>query len=492
MDVERFNQWVRPVLLIALLGWFTTSLVMGLRADERTRGFGRSAEGLGADPGVRVLIQNRQPGDPHRSFERLVIQALVPIEVVATEDPLGKRERLKAGAKLAINPEMEGFSLDSEGWVSGGRVLRWNVTGVVLMPVDTRPLLEGPAIDKDGNPMVRNPRSFEEASGRPVCALLSTVGVGGKVLGAYRGSMYANRISPKEVALVNMLPVEAYLEGVLPYEMSPDYPLEALKAQAIASRGYAFARSQDPSAASRAFDLFDGTDDQEYRGAGAATAAISRAVAETRGVLMTLHDAPFLPFFHGASGGHTASISQVFSGARDAFGRESLAPVFIAAPDPACLSAVAALGKQATHGQTVYDIPLRQIQKRLADAYAPSGVQIGYINQIRVGARDPRSGRVETVLVHHTLGGNLPLAIPGHRFRMIVDPTHIRSTLWPADPKKIESPDGRVFSYRFTCLGWGHGVGMSQLSAWQMARNGSGARSILDTFYAGIELRTRW
>jgi len=488
MDVERFNRWVRPLLLVALLGWFTTSLVLGLRADELARGFGRSAQGLGADPGVRVLIQNRQPGDPHRTFDRLRLQALVPVEVVATDDPLGKREKLKAGAQLTIEPDLEGLVLSSAGWASGGKDLRWKVSGVLLAPVETRP--EVPATDTEGNAVVRDPRSFEEATGRPVFTLLTTVGNGGRAIGAYRGSLFVTLVSPKEVGAINMLPIEAYLAGVLPYEMSPDYPLEALKAQAIVSRGFAWAKLKESSA--RPFDLLDGSEDQEYRGAGAATAAIARAVGETRGVVPTLHDAPFLPFYHGASGGYTAGIESVFPGARDARGQEPLAPVFAARPDPACLPAVAALGKHATHGQTTADIPLKQIQKRLAEAYAAQGVQVGYINQIRVGARDPRSNRVETVLVHHTLGGALPLAIPAHRFRMIVDPMRIRSTLWPADPKKIESTDGRLFSYRFTCLGWGHGIGMSQLSAWELARSGAGARTIIDTFYTGVELKTVW
>lgn len=488
MRVERLNQVLRPLLLVVLLGWFAWALIVGVREDVRNAGFGRAGEGLGQDPGVRVLLQNREPGEPHRTFPKLVVQVLQAAEVVAPDDPLNKRELLRAGAVLRIEPEIDGLVLSSRDWAGGGKDLRWPSTGVVLQPK----MQGGEAVpDKDGNPLLRDPRQFEAADRRAVFALLPTVSAGGRSAGPFRGSLYVAFVNAREMAAVNMLPLEAYLEGVVPSEMSADFPLEALKAQAVASRGYAFARTQAPEARARAWDLLDGSEDQDYQGAGRAGAAVVRAVWETRGIVPLVHDEPFLPLFHGSSGGYTVAVDSAFPALRSAQGRAALAAVMQARPDPYSPIGVAGLGKARTHGLSTADIPAEEIRKRLARAYAPSGVQIGYINHIRVGRKDARSGRVETVLVHHTLAER-PIELPAHVFRMIVDPQRIRSTLWTADPRKIEQLDRRSFAWRFQTLGWGHGVGMSQAGAWEMARQGLGARRILEFYYDGIELRQKW
>ena len=490
MRIERLNQVLRPLLLIVLLGWFVWALVAGLREDVRNAGFGRAGEGLGQDPGVRVLLQNREPGEPQRTFPKLVVQVLQAAEVVAPDDPLNKRDTLRAGAVLRIEPEIDGLVLSSRDWVGGGKDLRWPVAGVVLQPkVQTPP--GDAAAGKEANPLLRDPRQFEAADHRAVFALLPTVSAGGRTVGPFRGSLYVAFASAREVAAVNMLPMEAYLEGVVPAEMSPDFPLEALKAQAVASRGYAFARGQAPEARARAWDLMDGSDDQDYHGAGKVSAAVARAVWETRGVVPLVHDEPFLPLFHGSSGGYTVGVDTAFPSLRATQGRAALAAVMQARPDPYSPAGVAALGKAATHGLCTADIPAEDIRKRLARAYASAGVQIGYINHIRVGRKDARSGRVETVLVYHTLSER-PLELPAHAFRMIVDPQRIRSTLWTADPRKIEQPERRSFAWRFQTVGWGHGVGMSQAGAWEMAHQGLGARRILEFFYDGVELRQKW
>lgn len=488
MRAERFNQVLRPLLLLTLLGWFAWLLATGLRQDQHAAGLGRAAEGAGVDPGVRVLIQNRDPGEPQRTFAKLVVRVLQPAEVVAPDDPLAKREQLRAGATLLIEPFIDGLSLSSRDWVSGGRDLRWNVSGVVVQPRGQTAMPDAPG---DANPLLRDPRGFEAADRRAVFLIQSTVSAGGRSLGPYRGSLYAAFVSPREVAAVNMLPMETYLEGVVPAEMSPDFPLEALKAQAIASRGYARAKALAPEAGKRPYDLLDGSDDQAYAGAGMSSAAVARAVFETRGVLPLIHDEPFPAFFHGASGGYTAPVDAVFPGATSVFGRVALKAVMAAHPDPYTGPAVTALGKGATHGLCTAEIPASEIQKRLATAVAPMGIQVGYINHLKVGRKDARSGRVETVLVHHTLAER-PLEIPAHRFRMVVDPARIRSTLWTADPRKIEAADRRSFLWRFQTVGWGHGVGMSQLGAWEMARQGMSARRILEFSYEGVELRQKW
>ncbi len=490
MTVERLNQIIRTLLLLGLLSVFVVLLVSHLREDREARGFGRAVQGAGQDPGVRVLLANRLPPEPQNTHDRVTVQILQAAELLAPDDPEHKRELLKPGAVVQIAVEgNNGFSLTSKDWAQGSKDLHWAVQSLLLIPRATRPALDN-RVDAEGNPTVPNPRLFEAADQRAVFRL---PGIDAKAQPQYRGSLQIMWNSPKDLQLINMLPMEAYLEGVIAVEMNPSWPLEALKAQAIASRGFAYTKAA--SARQRAWDLIDTREDQEYRGAGFSTLGVVKAVLDTRGVIPIIHGDPFIPLFSASSGGFTANIDDVFPGAKDLNGRWPLSTVMIARQDPYCLPGIIGLGKQDTHWETASDILSQDIQKRLAAAWqanAQAGApQIGYVNQLRVGRRDQRSNRVATVLVFHTLSAQ-PIEISAKLFRDLVGPQLIKSTLWTAEsPKKIEGSD-RKFRWRIGSLGWGHGVGMSQVSAWEMARQGRTAKAILEFFYQDVELKAQW
>jgi stage II sporulation protein D len=102
--------------------------------------------------------------------------------------------------------------------------------------------------------------------------------------------------------LVNVLPMEDYLRGVLPGEVSPEWPLASLKAQAIAARTYTIAslkrHGQD-------YDLCTGTHCQVYSGVTLEKASTDRAVAETTGEIVTYHGKPITAYYHSAAGNTT-------------------------------------------------------------------------------------------------------------------------------------------------------------------------------------------
>ncbi len=491
MNVERVNQVVRTVILSGFLVAFVWLLVRHLAEDRVAKGFGRIHQGASQDPGVRVLLANRLPPEPINTHDQVRVELLQPAELIAPDDPLAKHELLKAGAVIRIEVAgNDGFLLSSKDWTEGSKDLRWAVQSFLILPRATRPATDN-RLDRDGNPLVPNPRLFEAADQRAVFRLK---GVDPHSEPQYRGSLQVLWNSPKDFQLINHLPMESYLEGVIAVEMSPSFPLEALKAQAIASRGFAYCKAFAASQAKRPFDLVDTREDQEYRGAGFSTLAVVQATLDTRGVIPTIHANPFIPLFSASSGGYTSDINDVFPLAKDLYGREPLATVMLAKPDPYCLPGVLGLGKQETHWQTANDILSQDIQKRLAQALlaaGPSAQQLGFINQLRVGKRDQRSNRVQTVLVYHTLATN-PIEIPITVFRSLIGPQLIRSTLWTNDsPKKIEGLD-RKYRWRIATQGWGHGVGMSQVSAWEMARQGKSARSIIEFFYEDVELKALW
>lgn len=499
MQADTVIRWVRGVLLMGLLAYFAVSLHTGLMRDERAGNFGRLPQGTGTDPGVRVLLANRLPRsgadpvlDPPRWHDdRVELNILQPVLVVTPDDPDNPERRLelKAGVKLTVLVNSgDGLMLSSRGWGPDGRDLTWNVSRVRITPVTTFPI---PA--EGESPGRRDPTRFEAADRDAVF----TLGVR-----RYRGSAEILWHSPKDLAVVNCLPMEAYVEGVVAVEMSPSYPLEALKAQAILSRSYAYARRLPNLSSTRPqpFDVVDGIEDQDYRGTGNGSRVVTQAVIDTRGTITCTdlsHGAyPFSPLFCASSGGYTTDVRAVIERPCDAYGRPLPAGTMSPRKDEFCLPGAEGLGYQSSHWTTSTVLEPRVIREKLSRHLKQAGDprQVGYIKDLKAGRRDMQSNRVQTVLVYHSLPEAPPLEIPAHTFRMIMGPSLIRSTLWSADsPKRIDSPDNKYKNYLIKTCGYGHGVGMSQISAWEMARQGIMAKAIIEYFYhQGVVLRNVW
>jgi peptidoglycan hydrolase-like amidase len=497
MNADLIIAWIRGLLLLGLLSFFGGSLVVGLMQDDIAGGFGRQPLGTGQDPGVRVLIANRYIGGKEAAeakpvHERVDLAIYQPVSVVTPDQPDSAEHQLTlpAGSVLMVLTDAnDGLVLSSREWGTGGREVRWQVTKVVIQPQKTVPAAT--TEEAAASPARRDPTSFEASNNDEV------FGIQGR---RYRGSVEISWASAKEMRVVNCLPIEAYVDGVVAVEMSSGYPLEALKAQAIVSRSYGYAKAWSSRVARRPFDVVDGIDDQDYRGTGNGPPIIARAVGETRGIV-TFTDLPngsypFAPLFSASSGGYTASLDTVFPDYRDAPGHVLPITTMPAQPDPYCQAGAEGLGKGLTHWQTTEVITpgmIRQELRKMAERTKdPRLEQLGFIKDLRVGRRSKTSNRVETVVIHHTLGE--PIELPAHLFRMAIGPGRIRSTLWsPDSPKRIDSQDDKLTkNYQITSLGWGHGVGMSQISAWEMARQGWVAKNILGYFYPRVELRTLW
>jgi len=115
----------------------------------------------------------------------------------------------------------------------------------------------------------------------------------------YRGSLrIVARVRPD---VINELPLEDYLRGVVPAEMPSSWPAAALRAQAVASRSYAAKRIR-PAAV---FDLYDDTRSQAYRGIRAEKPTTDEAVALTTGAVLRYGDAVADTYFHSSAGGAT-------------------------------------------------------------------------------------------------------------------------------------------------------------------------------------------
>ena len=151
----------------------------------------------------------------------------------------------------------------------------------------------------------------------------------GRALGSYRGPIrfepisegllgYGHRcyrgfltvqILDSKVCVINQLPIESYLQGVVANEMLASWPLEALKSQAIAARSYAWATQRDDR-----FDVYPNTRDQVYGGASSETSVTNEAIASTARICAVYVGNPITAAFHSASGGYTEDSSFVFDG----------------------------------------------------------------------------------------------------------------------------------------------------------------------------------
>ena len=126
----------------------------------------------------------------------------------------------------------------------------------------------------------------------------------------YRGSFIVTATG-KSLSVVNLVALDAYVRGVVSSEMPKDWPLEAVKAQAVAARSYALAHKRGG-----AFDVYNDTRDQVYGGIAAETPVGDEAVADDRPPGAALRRQGRETFFFSSSGGRTAAITDVFTGAK--------------------------------------------------------------------------------------------------------------------------------------------------------------------------------
>lgn len=138
---------------------------------------------------------------------------------------------------------------------------------------------------------------------------------------AYRGTFTVTS-DGKQLTLVDTVPLEQYLEAVVPSEMPKTWPAEALKSQAVAARSYALASRKT----SGPFDVYPDTRSQVYGGVAAESPSSTSAVEATAGQVLTYNGKIATTYFFSTSGGRTAASSDVWSG--------SPIPYLVSVPDP--------------------------------------------------------------------------------------------------------------------------------------------------------------
>lgn len=331
--------------------------------------------------------------------------------------------------------------------IKGTESVRLEGIGVLAADENGKPL-------KDKSPfyLVRTKDGFS-VNGKVVRRLSVSAPVFIQVNGKkYHGNM---EISPadKGLLVVNELPLEDYLIGLINCEISSQWPMEAIKAQAVVARSYAVYQKEMRKNAM--YDLESTVMDQVYEGCEIEDSRAGRGVKETAGEVLTYKGNVIQAFYHSNCGGHTESSENVWG--------FSL-PYMQGVDCSYCLATPSAKWEQT--------IPLNKIESLLKG----NGYQVAGLLEIRTGKKN-RSGRVTDLTLIFAKGR---LTISAVNFRKIIGYTVIKSTNFEA---RIAGDDAV-----FTGIGYGHGVGLCQWGAKQRAGDGFDYREILSYYYPGTRL----
>ena len=276
--------------------------------------------------------------------------------------------------------------------------------------------------------------------------------------GLYRGGLRVS-LQDGKLRVVNDVDIESYLYGVVPAEVPGNWPLEALKAQAIAARTYAVYQSQHRQ--SWGFDVVDNQGDQVYKGVRCEAEPTTRAVDTTRGTILVHHDRPnrpILAMYTSNTGWHSASVGHIFS---------QPLPYLVGVRDP--YSPTQPMGRwRRTHRAADVRHKLASLIRERVEA----------IEDIRPQEVTP-SGRIKKVALVHADGRRV---------------LRTRTTL----KRALKLPDILVGitrqgdSFVFNGGGFGHGVGLSQWGAKAMAEAGKSVDEIVRFYYRGVRSKQVW
>lgn len=257
------------------------------------------------------------------------------------------------------------------------------------------------------------------------------------------------------VTVVEELPIERYLLGVLPFEMDPDWPAEALKAQAVVARTFAY--TQLGKYRKEGFDLSTDTRSQVYGGRGADNAAVRKAVESTRGEVLGYNGQILNVYYHSCCGGHTESPAVIWGG--------EAPPPLRGVKDKYCSASPLA-------SWTAY-----VTMDQLAASLQRNRLSGGKLKKFAVAARDA-AGYVSAFAAR--LGGET-LTVKAAELRSALGADRLRSL-------RISAVRTLKNGVEFTGGGSGHGVGLCQWGARLQADKGRGYEKILKYYFPGSKL----
>lgn len=268
----------------------------------------------------------------------------------------------------------------------------------------------------------------------------------------YEGNILILPAKGRTIDVVENIDLEKYLYGVLPYEMSASWKLEALKAQAVAARTYTLETIKHRK--KKNFELYADTRDQVYGSSVNPVSKVKRAVDETKGEILTYQGKTFYTYYHGNCGGQSSNppwmkdAPKVLQGTKCRYDKHS---------------------KNYQWSRTFNNSEINKALKNLDIK--------GRIKSLTINDKD-KSGRTTLLKIQTT---NTTKYISCNSFRIAIGASKLKSCKF-SGVSKISN------GYMFVGKGYGHGAGLCQDGAHGMAKDGIDYKKIVLHYYPGSKI----
>lgn len=348
---------------------------------------------------------------------------------------------------------------------------------------------------------------------------------GGTFRPLYRGAIEVARgritggLATPMVNLVNIVEVEHYVPGVVANESIASFAVDALKAQAVAARGYAVANVGNYVARGYPFDIVDSSASQVYRGVISEHVNAVRAARDTYGLVVS-HGGRIIGALYSSSfGGHSEDSEWIFTSAppstavtpylRGIYDGEGEAPDFSTDAgidgfwrlflNPSMFDDCSRATPRNSFSRWRLVLPAATIKARMNFATRITGTNTGDITDVAVTKRMAASGRVAVARITLTSGvyeirgwNNLRFTLgraagPSPRPCGGTTPTNFTLNN-PSSIDVVKHGDGTLKEVVSYGGGWGHNLGMSQYGANGRGRAGQNFIQILKAYYTGVDI----
>jgi len=346
----------------------------------------------------------------------------------------------------------------------------------------------------------------------------------------YRGMIAFNIINDSTLISINRVDIESYLYGVVPCESSASWPIEALKAQTLTARTYALAKLS-PNAY-YGYDLEDNTYDQVYGGYLSEYAATNKAVDETHGEVIYYDERLIDAVFHSTSGGSTENSENVWNdalpylrGVEDEY--SNISPITEWKETYSKEYLINRLKLYGNNVNDLYSIKITEVSENDRVLECIFSTDIGEIiytkDKVRsvlglkslwfnIENNNSNNGNFYLINGNDSSNENNEVPSRGGVIDSITDKevtvSEILKDKYIISSSKTSksTQDSLTFisstgvsiqnnntsnssEYCFNGRGWGHGVGMSQYGAKQMATEGFTYEEIIKHYYTGVNIK---
>ncbi len=257
--------------------------------------------------------------------------------------------------------------------------------------------------------------------------------------------------------------MEEYLKGVVAAEMDTFWPVEALAAQAILARTFTIKKIQQGGVKEHGTNASTSVEEFQSYAPDKINDRVEKAVARTRGKVVTYKGNYINGWFFADGGGKTAASAQEGL----AFKKEP-APYVQSVKDPGF-----AITVEENKSWTA-TFPLRQVRQAVKEK---AGQDPGSIDSVKIIKKGP-SGRATSIRVGK-------VTVSGPALRLALGSTKMRSTL-------IDSIAVKGSNLVISGKGYGHGVGMSQWGAKALAQQGKSPEEIINYFFKDVRIQKVW